>query len=95
MQICEEGHTANALCNFLIWHGYKVISDKNCVEQVQARRHKKRRINKKWLKRYGMKCVPSRKIYVIRDPRVIVGHPIVMDKLIEKIKAEEEADDRH
>ena len=89
MQIYEEGHTANALCNFLIWHGYKVISDKHCVERVQARRHKKRRINKKWLKRYGMKVVPSKNIYVIRDQRVIVGHPIVMDKLIEKIKEQE------
>lgn len=77
------------------WNGYEVISDKNCVEKVQARRHKKRRINKKWLKRYGMKYVPSRKIYVIHSNGWILGHPIVMDKLIEKIKAEEEADDRH
>lgn len=77
------------LCNFLLWNGYKVISDKNCVELAQARRHKKRRINKKWMKRYGMKYVPSRKIYVIHSLKVITGHPIVMDKLIEKIKAEE------
>jgi hypothetical protein len=28
--------------------------------QIQARKHKKKRINKKWLKRYGMKIVQTR-----------------------------------
>jgi hypothetical protein len=29
-------------------------------KQVQARRHRKKRINKKWLKRYGMKMIQIR-----------------------------------
>lgn len=89
MEKYTEDPKATALCNFLLWYGYELISDKNCMELVQARRHKKRRINKKWLKRYGMKRVPSRKIYVVHTKKWILGHPIVMDKLIEKIKGQE------
>lgn len=29
-------------------------------EKVQARKHKQKRINKKWLKRYGMKLIQTR-----------------------------------
>ena len=32
--------------------GYKIIATESCCDYVQARKHKKKRINKKWLKRY-------------------------------------------
>lgn len=38
------------------------------IKDVQARRHKKKRINKKWLKRYGHKAVPDdTKVYMTNE----------------------------
>lgn len=38
------------------------------TKDVQARKHSKKRINKKWLKRYGYKAVPDdTKVYVTND----------------------------
>lgn len=38
------------------------------TKDVQARKHRKKRINKKWLKRYGHKAVPDdTKVYVTND----------------------------
>lgn len=34
---------------------------------VQARKHKKRRINKKWLKRYGTKVIYKKKVARVAD----------------------------
>lgn len=40
-------------------NGYRVIVTTDIKKKVQARTHKKRRINKKWLKKYGYKEVPD------------------------------------
>lgn len=39
--------------------GYKIIITEYITKDIQRRIHKKKRINKKWLKRYGMKIVPD------------------------------------
>ena len=39
--------------------GYKILITEYITKDVQRRTHKKKRINKKWLKRYGMKIVPD------------------------------------
>ena len=68
--------------------GFKIIESKSCVDfkQVQRRKHKKKRINKKWLKRYGeiTKTVPSDKIYIFDN--VVSGHPVTIAKLIKAIQ---------
>ena len=61
--------------------GYRVISTEFCSDLVQARTHKKKRINKKWLKRYGMKRIPW-KTLIITNRHEIYGHPSVISKLI-------------
>lgn len=38
--------------------GYQIIEVPYMMDIVQARTHKKKRINKKWRKRYGVKEVP-------------------------------------
>lgn len=53
--------------------GMKVIGNDTLVDSVQARTHRKKRINKKWLKRYGYKNVPSKKVFVFGN--VIACHP--------------------
>ena len=37
--------------------GYRLIETTVITKEVQLRTHRKRRINKKWLKRYGYKTV--------------------------------------
>lgn len=68
------------ICNSIF--GYQLIGVPYMADIVQARTHKKKRINKKWRKRYGMKEVPWKKFYIAGDK--IYCHP----KMIEKIKAE-------
>lgn len=63
--------------------GYQVIVASCMEDKVQARTHKKKRINKKWKKRYGMREVPWNK-FVVTDDRKIFCHP----KMFEKLKTE-------
>jgi hypothetical protein len=39
--------------------GYRLIETTYITKKVQARTHRKKRINKKWLKRYEYKDVPD------------------------------------
>lgn len=39
--------------------GYKILITEYITKDIQRRTHRKKRINKKWLKRYGMKIVPD------------------------------------
>ena len=39
--------------------GMEIIITEHITKDIQKRKHKKRRINKKYLKRYGYKCVPD------------------------------------
>lgn len=62
--------------------GYQLIGVPFMCNKVQARTHKKKRINKKWRKRYGFREVPWKNFYVV--DRTIYCHP----KMIDKIKME-------
>lgn len=49
-------------------NGIRIFTTNMITKDVQARKHKKKRINKKWLKRYGYKCVPDdTKVYATND----------------------------
>lgn len=62
--------------------GYEIIGVPCMADKVQVRTHKKRRINKKWRKRYGFKEVPWNKVIIFENK--IYCHP----KIAEKIKSE-------
>lgn len=48
--------------------GYKILITEYITKDIQRRTNKKKRINKKWLKRYGMKIVPDNtKIFLINN----------------------------
>lgn len=64
--------------------GYQIIGVPYMADKVQARKHKKKRINKKWRKRYGMRDVPWKIFYIDKVNRSIYCHL----KMVEKIKAE-------
>ena len=61
--------------------GYKLIETTVFTKKVQNRTHKKKRINKKWMKKYGFKEVPDYGKVVVAMG-CIFAHP----KTIAKIK---------
>lgn len=63
--------------------GYTIVEAPFMCDKVQARTHKKKRINKKWRKRYGMKEIPWTKLVITENKRIF-GHP----KMIARLKKE-------
>ena len=63
--------------------GYQVICVQHMADKVQARTHKKKRINKKWRKRYGMKEIPWNK-FLIEGNRIYC-HPKLYYKVLAEI----------
>jgi ribosomal protein L32E len=64
--------------------GFQVIENVHMTHTVPVRTHRKKRINKKWRKRYGFKSTPSKQI--IRAGNVIYGHPITIRTLKAKLR---------
>lgn len=67
--------------------GIRVIGSELITKTVQARTHKNKRINKKWLKRYGYREAPDlTAVYVckLQFGTCIIAHP----KAVEKVKKE-------
>ena len=64
---------------------YKLIASDAMYDEEfkQKRTHKKRRINKKWLKRYGTIYLrkPKREVFIFEDR--IIGHPETIKKIRE------------
>ena len=54
--------------------GYKILITEYITKDIQRRTHKKKRINKKWLKRYGMKIIPDNtKILLVNNTLMMTG----------------------
>ena len=61
--------------------GMEIIITEYLTKDIQRRTHKKHRINKKWLKRYGYKCVPD------NDKIIVFNNKLFMTKgAYEKVK---------
>ena len=69
-----------AYCN-----GFKLIETTAITKQVQRRTHRKRRINKKWAKRYGYKTVLDDG-RMIRVGDCLFATPNAVKKIIEEMK---------
>ena len=54
--------------------GMEIFITEWITKDIQRRKHKKRRINKKWLKRYGYKCVPD------NDKMIVSNNKLFMTK---------------
>ena len=49
-------------------NGERIFITNMITKDIQSRKHRKKRINKKWLKRFGYKAVPDdTKVYAIND----------------------------
>lgn len=68
-------------------YGVRLIETNAITKEVQRRTHRKKRINKKWLKRFGYKTVPDHG-RVIRMGDMIFGTPKTIQKIIEAAKGE-------
>lgn len=63
---------------------YKLIEDSFMVKTIDhgpMRPHRKKRIAKKWLKRYGRRITqePLEKVILMGD--TIIGHPVIISKI--------------
>ena len=63
--------------------GYQIICVPHMADKVQARTHKKKRINKKWRKRYGMQEITWNK-FLIEGNRIYC-HPKLYYKVLAEI----------
>ena len=53
------------------------------VSDVPNKIHKKKRIQKKWIKKYGYAPIPDPNLYIFDGK--IIGHPIIIKRLIKGI----------
>ena len=65
--------------------GFRLIETTAITKEVQRRTHRKRRINKKWLKRYGYKTVIDDG-RIIRYGDCILATPNTVKKIIATMK---------
>lgn len=73
--------------------GYSLIESDAIIKMVQARTHKKKRINKKWLKKYGFKEVPDYDTIYIATPcgeKYILAQPKTIEMIKNSLQKEKE-----
>ena len=54
------------------YFGMEIFITELITKDIQRRTHKKCRINKKWLKRYGYKCVPDNDKIILSDNKLFM-----------------------
>jgi len=60
-------------------YNLNIIHNVNMVITTQKRKHHKKRINKKWLKKYGYNSKPNPDVFLTNNS--IIGHPETIRKL--------------
>lgn len=68
--------------------GYRLIETTAITKKAQRRTHRKRRINKKWRKKYGFKDVPDDSV-ILRLGDCIYATPKTVKRLIKELKKRE------
>lgn len=69
------------------YNGFRLIETTAITKQVQRRTHRKHRINKKWLKKYGYKTVLDDGRVIFADG-CIFATPNMIKKIIAIMKKE-------
>jgi hypothetical protein len=60
--------------------GMPVVESPFMVIKTQIKRHRKKRINKKWAKKYGFCFKPMPDVYISAGR--IIGHPLTISKIL-------------
>lgn len=68
--------------------GFRLIETKAITKEVQRRTHRKRRINKKWAKKYGYKTVLDDERMIMFDD-CILATPNAIKRLIKAAKGDQ------
>lgn len=67
-------------------NGMKIVESPYHVNHhiAQRKKHKKRRINKKWAKKYGFHSftTPKKEVFILYG-NTLVGHPTIIKQLME------------
>ena len=66
--------------------GFRLVESEAVVKDVQRRTHKKKRINKKWLKKYGTIQVPDYGAFYVSTvdgAKCIIAQPKTIKKIID------------
>jgi hypothetical protein len=82
-------------CHMLgMYAGYRIIESAAMVDSIDhgpKRKHRQKRIAKKWLKKYGrnIEVRPKQDVYLIKNPGAgaVICHPVVARKIKEALKA--------
>jgi hypothetical protein len=70
------------------YNGFRLIETTAITKEVQCRTHHKRRINKKWAKRYGHKTVPDDERMIMFGD-CILATPNAIKKIIKATKGDQ------
>lgn len=58
--------------DFDLLYGMPIIISNSITKEVRRRTHRKKRIDKKWLKRYGFKSVPDNDKVIVFENKLIM-----------------------
>lgn len=72
------------------YDGFNIVETTAITKKVQRRTHKKRRINKKWLKRYGYKTVLDDTKVILFGNSILVT-PRMAKRIIKEVKKNEQS----
>lgn len=66
--------------------GYQLIETATAVieSKIPKRHHKSKRVQKKWIKKYGYRMIPNPQFYVMGNK--ILAHPAIIKKIIKSIE---------
>lgn len=89
MEIDFKDKSSSGFTDFISqnFYGFDVVLVPFMVDIVQVKRHRKKRINKKWRKRYGFKAVHWRKVIVDKKNRRLLMHPKVWEILLPQVES--------
>jgi hypothetical protein len=73
------------LNNILREHYVTIIEDQYLVDRKQNKNHRKKRINKKWGKKYGFSTAPKKDCFVVGGG-MMVCHPTVAKEIRASMK---------
>lgn len=65
--------------------GMRIVESPGMVDRKQNRKHHKKRINKKWAKRYGFSTTPKTVVLLLGD--TLYMHPVMASTLRKALAA--------
>jgi len=88
MAVCNNFFDGMRIANFgnISLHGLEVIENVQLTDgflEYPSKRNKNKRIQKKWIKKYGYKRkpIPNKNIYIFEN-KILMAHPAIIKKMM-------------